>query len=189
MFKNFFELFKDKNNCIIVAITCTIICIVGNYRDFDFVEIGSFKFSFNFIFFIALVFASVAWIVISLNLLNNFILFVYRKVLLRRIKNCTPEEKDFLYNRVYKNGNELKIDINSDSYFYKKKSISKFGGGFTYELYKPHFDTPEKIIKFLRKLENKQIIKNFGNQSMTIPPLVWNVLIKNADKIFEEKKQ
>ena len=49
MVKSFFELFRDINNCIIIAITSTVVCVVGKYRDFDFVEIGSFKLSFDFL--------------------------------------------------------------------------------------------------------------------------------------------
>jgi hypothetical protein len=38
-------------------------------------------------------------------------------------------------------------------------------------------------------LENKKIIKNFGNQDMTIPVPVWNVLVKHADEIFKDFKK
>ena len=41
------------------------------------------------------------------------------KKLLKTLKNCSDDEKDFLYNRVYENGNELQISINSDRYFYQ----------------------------------------------------------------------
>ena len=108
------------------------------------------------------------------------------KFVLKTLKNCSSEEKDFLYNRVYENNNELQIDMDRDTYFYEKKLISRYGGGFTYELYKGNFDDKEKVIKFLRCLENKGIIKNYGNQSMTIPLQVWNILVKYADEIFKD---
>ena len=183
MVKSFFELFRDINNCIIIAITSTVVCIVGKYRDFDFVEIGSFKLSFDFMFFVALVCASVAWILLSLCLIDKVFSFFYGKILLSRIKKATRQEKDFLYNRVYNNGNELKIDMNEDPYFYKYGTLNNH---FGWVLYKEQFNSKEKVIKFLRRLENKGIIKNFGNQSMIIPFHVWNILIKNADKIFAE---
>jgi len=182
MVKSFFELFRDINICIIIAITSTVVCVVGKYRDFDFVEIGSFKLSFDFMFFVALVCASVAWILLSLCLIDKVFSFVYGKILLSRIKKATRQEKDFLYNRVYNNGNELMIDMNRDSYFYKESEkwcVDK-------EFYKKSFNTKEKVIKFLRGLENKEIIKNYGNQSMIIPLQVWNILIKNADEIFKD---
>ena len=75
--------------------------------------------------------------------------FVSKKIL-KTLKNCSSEEKDFLYNRVYENNNELQIDMDRDTYFYEKKLISRYGGGFTYELYKGNFDDKEKVIKFLR---------------------------------------
>ena len=105
--------------------------------------------------------------------------------LLYVLKHCSPEEKEFLYSRVYQNGNELQIDINHDNYFYKQK---KDAYEYEFYLYKKDFNTKEKVIKFLRQLENKKIITNFGNQSMVIPVFVWNVLVKNADKIFKNLK-
>jgi len=183
MVKSFFELFRDINICIIIAITSTVVCVVGKYRDFDFVEIGSFKLSFDFMFFVALVCASVAWILLSLCLIDKVFSFVYGKILLSRIKKTTRQEKDFLYNRVYNNGNELRIDMNDDPYFYKRGSIDD---SYEIKLHKKNFNTKEKVIKFLRGLENKGIIKNYGNQSMIIPLQVWNILIKNADEIFKD---
>lgn len=108
--------------------------------------------------------------------------FVTKRIL-KTLKNCTPEEKDFLYNRVYENGNELQIDMNSDAYFYKQDERTT-----TYHLvcYKRVFDTKSKVIKFLRQLEKKKIIKNFGNQHMIIPERVWDILIKNANEIFKD---
>jgi len=38
----FLDLFKDIKHLIILAITCTAICSVGTYRNFDFIEIYSF---------------------------------------------------------------------------------------------------------------------------------------------------
>ena len=35
-------------------------------------------------------------------------------------------------------------------------------------------------------INKKGIIKNFGNQSMTIPLQVWNILVKYADEIFKD---
>ena len=181
----FFELLKNTKNLIIFAITCIVICFVGKYRDFDFVEIGSFKLSFDFMFFVALVGATVSSIILIWRILSILFSWIRSFSILKTLKNCTSEEKKFLYNRVYENGNELKIDINNDSYFYKMEPIF---GAITYNLYRKSFDTKEKIGLFLRQLEKKQIIKNFGNQSMTIPVPVWNVLVKYADEIFEDFK-
>jgi hypothetical protein len=35
----FLDLFKDIKYLIVLAITCTAICSVGTYRNFDFIEI------------------------------------------------------------------------------------------------------------------------------------------------------
>ena len=72
--------------------------------------------------------------------------------------------------------------MNRDDYFYLYECDGY--GETTYSLYKEYFDTKEKVIKFLRQLENKQIIRNYGNQSMIISSLVWDILIKHADEIF-----
>ncbi len=182
----FFELLKNTKNLIIFAITCIVICFVGKYRDFDFVEIGSFKLSFDFMFFVALVGAVVSSVILSGKILGIFFSWIRGFSILKTLKNCTPEEKNFLYNRVYENGNELQIEMNSDEYFY----VYEFDGygGVMYSLYKQTYDTKEKVIKFLRQLENKKIIKNYGNQSMIIPSCVWNVLVKYADEIFKDFK-
>lgn len=179
-----FELLKITKNLIIFDITCLVICLVGKYRDFDFVEIGSFKLSFDFIFFAALVGAVVSSVVLIWRGLDIFFSWIKSFSILKKLKNCTPEEKDFLYNRVYENDNEHVIDMNRDSYFYVYECDGQ--GGVTDILYKQTYSTKEKVIKFLRQLENKKIIKNHGNQSMIIPPYVWNVLVKNTDEIFRD---
>ncbi len=178
-----FELLKNTKNLIIFALTCMIICFVGKYRDFDFVEIGTFKLSFDFMFFIALVGATVSSIILIWKVCGVVFSWINGLLLLHTIKNCSSEEKDFLYNRVYENGNELQIDMNSDAYFYKQDERTT-----TYHLvcYKRVFDTKSKVIKFLRQLEKKKIIKNFGNQHMIIPERVWDILIKNANEIFKD---
>lgn len=178
-----FELLKNPKNLIIFAITCIVVCIVGEYRNFDFVEIGSFKLSFDFMFFAALVGAVVSIVILIWKILSIFFSWIRGLTLLRTLKNCTPEEKDFLYNRVYKNNNELQIDMRNDKYFY---AADENPFSCKYWLYKEKFNTKEKVIKFLRQLENKKIIKNYGNQTMIIPLQVWNILIKNADEIFKE---
>lgn len=180
----FFELLKNTKSLIIFAITCIVVCFVGKYRDFDFVEVGTFKLSFDFMFFAALVGAVVSSVILVWKTVGLFFSWIKSFSLLKILKNCTPEEKDFLYNRVYANGNELHIDMNSDCYFYEEKPLLR--GGFTYNFYRQEFDTKEKVIKFLRQLEIKDIIRNGGNQSMVIPQQVWSVLVKNSDKIFNK---
>ena len=177
------ELLKNTKNLIIFAITCIVVCIVGKYRDFNFVEIGSLKISFDFMFFVALVGAVVSTVILIGKILNIFFSKIRGFALLHTLKNCTLEEKDFLYNRVYKNNNELQIDMCYDKYFY---AVDENSFNCKYWLYKENFNTKEKVIKFLRLLENKGIIKNYGNQSMIIPLQVWNILIKNADEIFKD---
>lgn len=122
---------------------------------------------------------------IMLSLFKKIKEFFVNKNLLKTLKNCTAEEKDFLYNRLYENDNERSIEMNRDSYFYKEKQTSQFGYPFTYELYKKQFNTKEKVIKFLRQLENKGIIQAHDNKSMIIPMPVWNLLTKKADEIFK----
>ncbi len=180
-----FELLKNTKNLIIFAITCIVVCIVGEYRNFDFVEIGSFKLSFDFMFFVALVGAVVSSTILIWKILSIFFSWVRGFSILKTLINCSNEEKDFLYNRVYENGNERQIDMNHDKYFYK--DVCNIGDIWdtNRELYKNRFNTKEKTMKFIRQLENKGIIKNYGNQSMTIPLQVWNILIKYADEIFK----
>lgn len=179
----FFALLKNTKNLIIFAITCIVICFVGKYRDFDFVEIGSFKLSFDFMFFVALVGATVSSMILIWKILSILFSWIRSFSILKTLKNCTAEEKAFLYNRVYENGNELQIDMGRDKYFYKLDGNAL---GCKFYLYKKQFDTKEKVIRFLRQLENKKIIKNFGNQDMTILVPVWNVLVKHADEIFKD---
>ncbi len=144
-------------------------------------------------YLIPFVIASLGFAYLLEQVITKIVLVIFRKAkdyfvakkILKTLKKCTPEEKDFLYNRVYENGNELQIDMNTDSYFYKK--IFDWGE-IIYEFCKDAYNTKEKIGLFLRQLEKKQIIKNFGNQSMTIPVPVWNVLVKHADEIFEDFK-
>lgn len=158
-------------------------CFVGKYRDFDFVEIGTFKLSFDFMFFIALVGATVSSIILIWKVCVVVFSWINGLLLLHTIKNCSSEEKDFLYNRVYENGNELQISINSDRYFYQ---IDEQSSTHNLLFYKGRFDSKFKIMLFLRQLEKKKIIKNFGNQHMIIPERVWDILIKNANEIFKD---
>lgn len=155
-----------------------MVCFVGMYRSFGFIKISEFELSFDFLFFVALVLASVAWILLALGSIHYLFLLIYGRILFIRLKKCSIQEKAFLYYRVYENGNELQIDMNSDSYFYK-------WGGKKYLPYRQEFNAKEKIIKFLRRLENKKIIRNCGNQTMIIPQQVWNILVKHADEIFK----
>lgn len=178
-----FNAFKDTKTIIITALSCTTACIIGKYRNFDVVEFGSFKLSFDFMFFLALVASIVCWLLLIRNLFGFIYEWIKKVFILKNMKNSTLQEKDFLYNRVYGNGNELTIDMTNDAYFYEK---IQNGTLFTYKTYKKSFETKEKIIKFLRGLENKQIIKNYGNQSMIITNQVWDLLIKNADDIFKD---
>lgn len=73
--------------------------------------------------------------------------------------------------------------MNFDSYFYRNEEL--FGINNGKELYRYEFDTKEKVGKFLRELENKGLIKNFGNQTMIIPDHVWKILVKKYNKIFD----
>lgn len=165
------EIFKDTKNLILLSITCLIVCMVGTYRNFGFVEIGSFKLTFDFMFFVVLV----VFIISIVLLVWKMVYYFY---IIHILKTCTQIEKEFLYNRVYDNGNNLKINIKSDSYFYIREN-------YQWCLYKKDFETKNAVIKFLRQLENKNIIKRLDDTTMIIPEFVWNVLIKKADKIFE----
>lgn len=188
MMMKIFELLKNTKNLVIFSITCAVVCVVGKYRDFDFVEMGSFKLSFDFVFFFSLVGVVVSSLVLMWKILYRCYSWIKNLYILYILKNCTSQEKDFLYNRVYENDNELSIEMNYDGYFYKKKRVSQFSGSFTYELYKKQFNTKEKVIKFLRQLENKKIIQYHGNKSMIIPISVWTILVKYASEIFGAKK-
>ena len=145
-------------------------------------------------YLIPVVIASLGFAYLLEQITTKIVLVIFRKAkdyfvakkILGTLKNCTSEEKAFLHNRVYENGNETQIDMNDDGYFYKREEV---GFGYKLCLYKRNFGTKEKVIKFLRCLEKKQIIKNFGNQSMIIPVPVWNVLVKNADEIFKDFKK
>lgn len=145
-------------------------------------------------YLIPVVIASLGFAYLLEQITTKIVLVIFRKAkdyfvakkILGTLKNCTSEEKKFLYNRVYENGNELQIDMGRDKYFYKLDGNAL---GCRFSLYKKQFDTKGKVIKFLRQLENKKIIKNFGNQNMTIPVPVWNVLVKYADEIFKDFKK
>ena len=113
----------------------------------------------------------------------KFYYFILSKRMLKILIKCTVQEKKFLYYRVYENGNELGISMYNEPYFYKENrdEKGKFKG---FSLYKKEFNTKEKVGMFLRELEKKGILRNGGNQSMTMPLWVWNVLVRNANKCF-----
>ena len=144
-------------------------------------------------YLIPFVIASLGFAYLLEQIITKIVLVIFRKAkdyfvakkILETLRKCTSEEKDFLHNRVYENGNELRIDMYSDSYFYKRDENSF---GYRVYLYKEKFNTKEKVGLFLRQLENKKIIKNFGNKDIIIPVPVWNVLVKCADEIFEDFK-
>ena len=104
-----------------------------------------------------------------------------RKQILKILLNLTRQEKQFLYNRIYENANELQIDMRGDSYFYEQDKNTNV---YKLVLYKKEFNTTGKVGIFLRNLEKKAILENAGNQTMRIPKIVWDVLIKNSDDIF-----
>lgn len=181
--------FSETTNLIVLFLVCVIICAAGQYRSFGFIEWGTFKLSFDFIFFIALVGAITSSLILLWKILVRCCLKVKKSLanffMLKTLKNCTPEEKNFLYNRLYENDNEFKIDMDQDSYFYREETIDLFRGGSVFKLYRHPFDTKKKVIKFLRQLENKKILQIFDNKSMIIPIPVWKLLTKNTDKIFK----
>lgn len=175
----FFELLKNTKNLIIFAITCIVICFVGKYRDFDFVEIGSFKLSFDFMFFVALVGATVSSMILIWKILSILFSWIRSFSILKTLKNCTSEEKRFLYNRIFEEHNARRIDFKEDSYFYQ------YVGYNTKVPYRDDLVTKEKVLSFLCKLENKGILQSDGGQTMIIPQQVWDILVKNSDEIFK----
>ena len=181
MLKNFFEIFTDAYKCIIVALTCTVVCIVGNYRNFGYVKFGSFELSFDFLFFVSLVLAIVCWTILAIACIQYGCFLIVGKILLNRLKKCTAQEKRFLYNRIFENGNDRSIDLQTEGYFYERI-------GYKILPSRRDFHTKEKILIFLRKLENKGILQSRGNQTMIIPQQVWDILVKNSVEIFKGLK-
>lgn len=177
--KSFFEIFSDAYKCIIVALTCTVVCIVGNYKNFGYVKFGSFELSFDFLFFVSLVLAIVCWTILAIACIQYGWFLIDRKILLNRLKKCTTQEKRFLYNRIFEKDNTRSIDFKDDSYFYKHV-------GYNIKVpYRDDLVTKEKVLIFLRKLENKKILQSDGWQTMIIPQQVWDILVKNSDEIFK----
>lgn len=179
MLKNFFDIFSDAYKCIIVALTCTVVCIVGNYRNFGYVKFGSFELSFDFLFFVSLVLAIVFWTILGIACIQYGWFLINGKILLNRLKNCTVQEKRFLYNRIFEEHNARSIDFKEDSYFYQ------YIGYNTKVPYRDDLVTKEKVLSFLCKLENKGILQSDGGQIMIIPQQVWDILVKNSDEIFK----
>lgn len=176
--KSFFDIFSDAYKCIIVALTCTVVCIVGNYRNFGYVKFGSFELSFDFLFFVSLVLAIVCWTILAIACIQYGWFLINGKILLNRLKKCTAQEKRFLYNRIFEKDNTRSIDFKEDSYFYQ------YVGYNNWVPYRDDLLTKEKVLIFLRKLENKKILQSDGRQTMNIPQQVWDILIKNSDEIF-----
>ena len=179
MVKSFFEIFSDAYKCIIVALTCTVVCIVGNYRNFGYVKFGSFELSFDFLFFVSLVLAIVCWTILGIASLQYIFSLIHGEILLNRLKKCTAQEKRFLYNRIFGEHNARSIDFKEDSYFYQ------YVGYNTTVPYRDELVTKEKVLSFLCKLENKGILQSDGGQTMIIPQQVWDILVKNSDEIFK----
>ncbi|MBD5398790.1 hypothetical protein HDR60_04790 [bacterium] len=178
------DIFKNTKITLLIAITCTIICVVGKYyKNFDFIEFNSFKLSFDFVYFISLVIAIISILILISQFLSLICQKIRNQILFFKLKNCNNLEKDFFNYKTFLNNNEQKIDMNFDSYFYRNEEL--FGINNGKELYRYEFDTKEKVGKFLRELENKGLINNFGNQTMIIPDYVWKILVKKYNKIFD----
>lgn len=99
--------------------------------------------------------------------------------ILKKLEEMTNEEKALFYYK-YTTGNETYIDLTSDSYFY--------GTLYTSCLVNKkllYFKNEMEKGVFIRNLEKKGLLEEAGNQTMCIPPLVWQTLKENADKIFK----
>lgn len=180
------EILNDTYKSVIAAIAFSVVCIVGEYRSFSYVKWGDFELSFDVLYFFSLTSATVLWVYLAGKALKYLGSVIYGKNILKELKKCTLPEKNFLYNRIFENDNELTLDLQTDSYFYEKE-YDVFGN-LKYRLYKQEFPTKEKVLIFLRKLENKGILKNGGNQTMIIPQQIWDILVQNSDEIFIELK-
>ena len=181
------EIFADTYKSTIAAITFTMVCIIGEYRSFSYIKWGNFELSFDVMYFFSLTSAIILWTCLLGKGLKHLNASIHGKKILKTLKNCTQQEKKFLYNRIFENGNEVTIDLQTDSYFYEKgDDVLR---GMFYELYKQQFSTKEKMLIFLRGLENKGILQNYGNQTMIIPQQVWDILVKNSDEIFKGFKK
>ena len=179
------EIFADTYKSTIAAIAFTIVCIIGEYHSFSYIKWGDFELSFDVLSFFSLCSAAILWTWLLGKGIKYLGTLIHGKKILKTLKDCTQQEKEFLYNRVFENDNELTIDLQTDSYFYDTDSMY---GVLVYKLYKPQFSSKEKILIFLRKLEKKGILQNYGNQTMIIPQQVWNILVKHSDEIFEGLK-
>ena len=58
------ELLSKTSNLWIFAVTCTIICIFAEYKNFQILEFKDFKLSFDVVYFFAMVGSVVAWLVL-----------------------------------------------------------------------------------------------------------------------------
>lgn len=69
--KAIMDIFKNTKITLLIAITCTIICVVGKYyKNFDFIEFNSFKLSFDFVYFISLVIAIISILILIWQFLS-----------------------------------------------------------------------------------------------------------------------
>ncbi len=176
------EIFADTYKSTIAAITFTVVCIIGEYRSFSYIKWGNFELSFDVMYFFSLTSAIILWTCLLGKGLKHLNTSRRGKQILKTLKNCTQQEKEFLYNRIFENDNDLIIDLQTDSYFYERI-------GYKLLPSRRDFLTKEKILIFLRKLENKGILKSYGNQTMIIPQQVWDILVKNSDEIFKGFKK
>lgn len=177
------EIFADSYKSTIAATTFTIVCIVSEYRNFSYIKWGDFELSFDVLYFFSLSAAIILWTCLLGNGLKYLGLLIHKKNILKTLKDCTQQEKEFLYNRIFENNNGRDIDFRYDSYFYKHVGYD------TTEPYRCDLLTKEKILIFLRKLENKGILQSDSRHTMIIPQQVWDILVKYSDEIFKRQKR
>ena len=174
------ELYKNVKSSFITALICTITNVLGQYLNynFDFIQIDNFKISFDCLLFIVLIFGISGWVMTAYYIILKVIAWNKKFLILQTLKKCNKEEKNFFYYLIYNNDNTRIISTYDDEYFYKSSAGM--------HLYRKNFNTQERVMKFLRGLENKGILRQYDFYSMIVEEVVWKILIKNADEIFKD---
>ena len=99
-----FELLNKTSHLYIFALTCTIICIFAEYKQFDIIEYKNFRISFDVIYFFALVGSTISWLILVkralywpiTKIINRHKIHQLKKYWIREYNELSENEKDII---------------------------------------------------------------------------------------------
>ena len=179
---------KNKSAQVCLSVACIATYFMTDRINIPTLKYNDFEFSSDIIrvlilflgLYYALYFLMSSIIGVFKNKINASFEKAQKEDILKKLEEMTNEEKTLFFYK-YTTGNETYIDLISDSFFY---DTTYFSGLIDKRLLKFKNETEKGV--FIRNLEKKGLLEEAGNQTMCIPPLVWQTLKENADKIFKQ---